>query len=98
MPKEKVWSTPNWEVPLPADIPAPTDPDLGMNGKWASRPIVGAMGTVGPRRLWMSEVRDLVEGAALTPFVRAAAAADFASPLADAGDHGLGYINSDVTL
>jgi acyl-CoA thioesterase len=46
----------------------------------------------------MSEVRDLVEGAPLTPFVRAAVAADFASPFANAGDQGLGYINSDVTL
>ena len=73
-------------------------PRLGMNGKWTTRPIVGAMGTLGPRRLWMSEVRDLVEGTPLTPFVRVAVAADFASPFANAGDHGLGYINSDVTL
>ena len=69
-----------------------------MNGKWTTRPITGAMGTVGPRRLWMSEVRDLVEGTPLTPFVRVAVAADFASPFANAGDRGLGYINSDVTL
>ena len=46
----------------------------------------------------MSEVRELVEGAALTPFVRVAVAADFASPFANAGDAGLAFINSDVTL
>jgi acyl-Coa thioesterase superfamily protein/acyl-CoA thioesterase superfamily protein len=97
-PQGQVWSPPNWDVPAPSEIAAPTDPRLGMNGKWTTRPIVGAMGTVGPRRLWMSEVRDLVEGAPLTPFVRVAVAADFASPFANAGDHGLGYINSDVTL
>ena len=97
-PQGNVWSPPNWEVPAPGDIPKPEDPRLGMHGKWTTRPIVGAMGTVGPRRLWMSEVRDLVEGAALTPFVRVAVAADFASPFANAGDQGLGYINSDVTL
>ena len=97
-PEGQVWSPPNWQVPLPADIAVPTDPRLGMNGKWATRPIVGAMGSLGPRRLWMSEVRDLVEGAVLTPFVRVAVAADFASPFANAGDRGLGYINSDVTL
>jgi acyl-CoA thioesterase len=34
----------------------------------------------------------------LTPFARVALAADFASPFANAGDKGLGYINSDVTL
>ena len=97
-PPGRVWSPPNWEVPAPADIPGPGDPRLGMNGKWAVRPITGAMGTLGPRRLWMSEVRDLVEGTPLTPFVRVAVAADFASPFANAGDQGLGYINSDVTL
>jgi acyl-CoA thioesterase len=46
----------------------------------------------------MSEVRDLIECMPLTPFVRVAVAADFASPFANAGDQGLGYINSDVTL
>ena len=93
-----VWSPPNWDAPRPADIPAPTDPRLGMNGKWTTRPIVGAMGSLGPRRLWMSEVRELVEGVPMSPFVQVATGADFASPFANAGDQGLGYINSDVTL
>jgi hypothetical protein len=93
-----IWSLPNWDVPAPTDIAVPENPRLNMHGKWTTRPIVGAMGALGPRRLWMSEVRDLVEGAPLTPFVRAAVAADFASPFANAGDQGLGYINSDVTL
>ena len=93
-----VWSPPNWDAPQPAEIPAPTDPRLGMNGKWTTRPIVGAMGSLGPRRLWMSEVRELVEGVPMTPFVHVATGADFASPFANAGDQGLGYINSDVTL
>ncbi len=97
-PQGNVWSPPNWDVPAPAEIPAPTDPRLDMNGKWTTRPIVGAMGTLGPRRLWMSEVRDVVADAPLTPFVRVAVAADFASPFANAGDQGLGFINSDVTV
>ena len=66
-PQGRVWSPPNWEVPAPADVAAPEDPRLGMHGKWTVRPIVGSMGTVGPRRLWMREVRDLVEGTPLTP-------------------------------
>ena len=89
---------PNWDVPRPADIAKPTDPRLGMHGKWTTRPIVGSMGTSGPRRLWMSEVRELVAGTPASPFVRVAVAADFASPFANAGDQGLGFINSDVTL
>ena len=97
-PEGQVWSPPNWDVPKPSDIPVPTDTRLGMHGKWATRPIVGHMGSLGPRRLWMSEVRELVEGVPLTPFVRVAVAADFASPFANAGDAGLTFINSDVTL
>jgi hypothetical protein len=34
----------------------------------------------------------------MTPFVRAALAADFASPLANSASHGLDYINADLTL
>ena len=93
-----VWSPSNWDAPSPDTIPTPTDPRLGMNGKWTTRPIVGHMGSLGPRRLWMSEVRELVEGVPMSPFVHVATGADFASPFANAGDQGLGYINSDVTL
>jgi acyl-CoA thioesterase len=46
----------------------------------------------------MSEVRELVEGVPLTPWMRAALAADFTSPFANSGDKGLGYINTDITL
>jgi Thioesterase-like superfamily len=97
-PQGNIWSPPNWDAPKPRDIMVPTDPRLGMHGKWTTRHIVGHMGSIGPRRLWMSEVRELVEGIALTPFVRVALAADFASPFANAGDQGLAFINSDVTL
>ena len=81
-----VWSPENWDAPLPDTIPAPTDPRLGMNGKWTTRPITGKMGSLGPRRLWMSEVRELVEGSPMSPFVHVATGADFASPFANAGD------------
>ena len=97
-PSGNIWSPPNWDALKPANIPAPTDAQLGMHGKWTTRPIVGTMGSLGPRRLWMSEVRDLVEGIPVSPFVRVALAADFASPFANAGDEGLGFINSDVSL
>ena len=43
-------------------------------------------------------MRDLVEGEAFTPFTRVAIAADFASPFANSGDKGLGWINADITL
>jgi hypothetical protein len=57
-PHGKVWSPPNWAVPAPASLPAPIDPSANLHGKWTTRPIGGGMGTIGPRRLWIGEVRD----------------------------------------
>jgi hypothetical protein len=95
-PDGNVWTPPPWNAPKPAEL-AP-DPRNGMGGMWATRPISGGFGAASEKRLWMSEVRDLLEGEALTPFVRVALAADFASPFANAGDQGLSWINSDITL
>jgi hypothetical protein len=69
-----------------------------MGGMWATLPISGGFGTVGVKKLWMSELRDLAPGVAFTPFTRVAIAADFASPFANSGDKGLGWINADITL
>jgi hypothetical protein len=97
-PPGKVWSKPGWSVPRPADIPAPQNTRSGLGGMWITRPIEGAMGVIGPRRIWISEARDLVDGVPLTPFTRVAVSSDFASPFANAGDEGLRYINTDVTV
>jgi len=92
----KVWARDNWDVPMPAGIAAPAAGAIG--GMWHTRPIAGAMGDSGPRRCWISEARELIAGEALTPWQRVALAADFASPFANAGDNGLGFINTDITL
>jgi len=98
-PPGRIWSPPPWDAPGPDDVTLPPeDQRLVMGGMWEMRPIEGAMGSLGVRRCWMAEVRELVEGSPLTPFTRAALAADFASPFANAGEDGLAYINSDVTL
>jgi hypothetical protein len=97
-PPGRVWSPPDWDAPAPEATPAPEDVRAALDAMWEMRPIVGAMGSLGPRRTWMAEVRALIAGERLTPFVRAALAADFASPFANAGEAGLAYINSDVTL
>jgi len=97
-PPGQVWSPARWDAPAPADIAPPAHRVGDMGGMWATRQIAGEFGSLGPRRLWMSEVRQLVGGEALTPFVRVALAADFASPYANAGDQGLAWINSDITL
>ena len=97
-PPGNIWSTPPWDAPSPADVAGAVDPRMGLNGMWEARRIVGEIGTVGPRRVWTRELRDLVAGVPLTPFVRSALVADFASPFTNAGDAGLGFINGDVTL
>jgi hypothetical protein len=43
-------------------------------------------------------VADLVAGEPMSPFVRVAVAADFANPMANFGEQGLGFINADLTL
>jgi len=96
-PEGRIWTPPAWDVPAPDTLPPP-EPRGGLGGMWEMRPIVGAMGTLGARRVWMREVRALVDGMTLTPFARVALGCDFASPFANAGDQGLDYINSDVTL
>ncbi len=97
-PEGNVWKPPAWDVPRPADLPPPDPARTPMGGMWETRRISGDFGAVMQRRMWISEVRELVEGRALTPFVRVAGSADFASPAANIGDKGLEFINSDVTV
>jgi acyl-Coa thioesterase superfamily protein/acyl-CoA thioesterase superfamily protein len=90
-----VWSPPSWQVPAPETLPEPAN---RPNGMMTMRPITGAMGTFGQKRVWLRESRELVGGTPLTPFMRAAIPADLANPFSNSGDRGLGYINSDVTI
>ncbi|SDF07440.1 Thioesterase-like superfamily protein [Blastococcus aurantiacus] len=50
------------------------------------------------RRMWIQELSPLVDGETLSPFVRAALAADMASPLAHRSHDELEFINADYTL
>jgi hypothetical protein len=97
-PPGNVWKPPDWDAPKPDEIEVPDEARAAMGGMWATRQITGGFGTVGRKRVWISEVRELVGGEALTPFARVAMAADFASPFAHSGDAGLSWINTDITL
>ncbi|MFN3522441.1 MAG: acyl-CoA thioesterase domain-containing protein [Phenylobacterium sp.] len=97
-PPGRTWSPAPWDAPDPDSMPAPEDPRMAMNGMWAMRQVGEGIRGHGPRKAWMKEVRELVEGVPHTPFTRVAVACDFASPFANASDSGLGYINTDVTL
>ncbi len=50
------------------------------------------------RRMWIREKSPLVHGETLSPFVRAALAADMSSPLAHRSEDELEFINADFTL
>ncbi|HEY7269737.1 MAG TPA: thioesterase family protein [Dehalococcoidia bacterium] len=66
---------------------------------WETRPITGSgFGGVEQKRAWIRESRLLVAGEPLTPFVRAALAADYTNPFANSGDRGLNFVNADITL
>ncbi|MGP3919581.1 acyl-CoA thioesterase domain-containing protein [Nonomuraea sp. 10N515B] len=86
--------TPTWDEPAPDGPPAEWTGwrppfDLWRLTEW---------GAPGPGRAWMRETYPLVDEEAVSPFVRAALAADFASPLSNAGTDGLRFINADYTL
>jgi hypothetical protein len=81
------------------DAPGPETASVEFGGAFEVLGVGGrAFGAPMPRRSWLRDTRPLVAGEALTPFVRAALAADFASPLANSHEGGLDHINADLTL
>ncbi|OBI01022.1 thioesterase family protein [Mycobacterium scrofulaceum] len=54
--------------------------------------------TSGPKYTWLHETRSLIDGEPLSPFTRAAMAADITASLANWGTNGLQFINADYTL
>jgi acyl-Coa thioesterase superfamily protein/acyl-CoA thioesterase superfamily protein len=94
-PEGNVWSPPPWDVPTPHHLEQDGPPQHTV---WETRPISGEGATADRGRVWMREVRELVAGQPLTPFVRAAMAADFTNPLGNSGDRGLEFVNADYTL
>jgi hypothetical protein len=97
-PEGEVWSPPNWDVPAPDDVPEPQGWSGGMP-MWETRPITArGFGGVEQKRAWIRESRQLIEGEALTPFLRAAIAADYTNPFANSGSRGLNFVNADITM
>ena len=94
-PAGRVWVPQDWDAPAPDDVPVP---ERYANWKWDLRPFAGTVGHFGPKRAWLRDYRQLVEGVSHTPFSRMALATDFVSPFSHVGDEGAGYINTDVSL
>lgn len=100
-PTGTVWSPPDWDVPKPDEVPARSQ--LGAPANWEPMWDMKAISSRDPGHVtrgqaWLREVRPLVEGVGLTPFIRAASAADWTNPSANWGSNGLEFINADITL
>jgi hypothetical protein len=93
----KVWSPPDWDVARPEELPAPAQQG-GRLPMWETRVIDNGFGSTERKRAWLRETRQLIDGVELTPFIRAAFAADFTNPFANSGSEGLKYVNADITL
>lgn len=91
--------TPRWDAPPPEALPLLVMPSGDVPFDIRAKADSGFAATGGAtRQVWLREHRELVAGAELTPFVRAALVSDFASPLANMGADGLAYINADASL
>ena len=103
-PTGDIWSSPVTMPALPPD-PGPLPADLpmfvwGFGGEGSSG---GEFGFAewhdgGPKYAWVRQLRPLVAGETVSPFVEAAMAADATSALTHWGTTGLRYINADYTL
>ena len=92
-PADDAPHTAAWDAPDPDTCP------VQFGGAFEVRAVDGqGFGALGPRRTWLRDTWSLVDGEPMTPFVRAALAADFASPLANSASRGLDYINADLSL
>jgi hypothetical protein len=97
-PAGGVWGPEPWSVPSPERLaPMAAEPDEGgfLDVRIVSE---GGFTAVAQKRLWIREVRPLVDGEEPSPFVRAVAAGDLASPFSNSGDAGLHFINADLTV
>lgn len=95
-PEGEVWAALRWQVPAPAEIQA-TPPPYRSMGEFRRINHGHGPGLV-RKQLWYRETHALVEGEVASPFTRLGWAADLVSPIVNAGTHGLGYINADISL
>lgn len=98
---------PAWDAPAPSQLGPPRSSSASRwTAPWQSWPVAGPAGPGDPDDpavqvtggMWLRDVHPLVTGEPLTPLVRAAMAADLASPVSNYSARGLSFINADYTL
>lgn len=102
-PEQEIWhgeftlpAAPNHLPQLPEG--APFFMDAHGWGSWDSQGRPADNKAPMPRHCWMREIRALIDDRPMSPFVRAAMAADVTNPMSNWGSAGLQFINADVTL
>ena len=100
-PDGDVWSPSVQMPPLPLEDDG-THPSLFMRtygwGAGIQNPDPEWANTYGPKYTWLHETRPLIDDDPMTPFTRAAMAADITASIANWGTQGLQFINADYTL
>ena len=104
-PADSAWTLPI-DMPSPPTTPADVSGDFTME-LWAysanSQMTAPSMDLSewrhgGQKYAWVRDVKPLVEGEPVTPFIRAAMAGDVTSSLTHSSASGLNFINADYTL
>ena len=104
-PPDPAWTLPI-EMPSPPRQPAEISGDFTMelwtysanSDMTAPSHDLSEWRHGGQKYAWVRDVKPLVDGEAVTPFVRAAMACDVTSSLTHSTASGLNYINADYTL
>jgi hypothetical protein len=97
-PEGRVWNPDRWSVPGPGDLRSSVEEDDELASLDIRMISPGGLSVASQKRLWVREIRPLVEGEVTSSFVRAVAAADLANPLGNIGESGLAFINADLTV
>jgi hypothetical protein len=104
-PEDPVWTSPIEMPPLPTqavDLAADFTMELwaygGNSATNGPSMDLSEWSGGGPKYAWVRDVKPLVDGETVTPFIRAAMAGDVTSSLTHSSATGLNYINADYTL
>lgn len=105
-PDGEVWGSPTLMPPIPDDSAVSVDEMPFVLWAFGSDAEAGTLGGTGVewelaglrKFAWVRELRPLIAGDPMTPFVRVALAGDVTSALTHWGTSGLRYINADFTM
>jgi hypothetical protein len=94
-PRGEEWF-PTTDFTVPTDLDESWTTCVSSDGNGWTRAIADHQNTA--RKRVVNRTIDVVEGAPVTPFVRAAMAAEGTSLVTNLGTEGIGYINGDLTV